>query len=67
MSKNTKIALIPLIGSVTFVFSYWITSVREQQSAFGVSNDTVGGLAFGMGIGLSMVLLIALKKYRSSK
>jgi len=66
MFNRSKIALIPAITSATFVLSYWITSVREPDNILGVSSDIAGGLTFGMGIGLSMVLLLALKKHRSS-
>ena len=66
MSKNTKIILIPLIASISFIVSFWVAQVRTADTVIGLSADFAGGSAVGIGIGLILVLLYSVKKQSSS-
>jgi hypothetical protein len=66
MTKKRKIVLIPAIISVSFILSFWMSSVRGAQSILGVSPDLASGLTLGIGIGLALISLSTLKKSSSS-
>ncbi|QYJ85713.1 hypothetical protein K0I73_16255 [Shewanella mesophila] len=57
MSKKSRVVLLPLIASISFVFSFWILEVRKAQEFSGISNDVAGGAVLGLGIGVMLVLL----------
>lgn len=59
---NRKVALIPCVTATSFVLGYWISNIRESHSLVGLSSDLASGLVFGLGIGISLVIISTLKK-----
>ncbi len=60
MFKNTKIALIPLIASISFMLFFWVTTIRKEDEIFGLSVDLAGGLIMGAGLGVVLSLMYSL-------
>ncbi len=67
MAKKFKVVFIPLVASICFMLTYWITNVREINTVFGMSSDLAGGTITGIGIGLMLVLVWSLRKGKSTQ